>query len=77
VRSGPTERAVLVNCSGDTVALEPIVESGVALAEAAPTIGPYEVSILPLERATAPGPRIAVAADRSAETIVEGSDAPD
>ena len=77
VRSGPTERAVLVNCSGDTVALEPIVESGVELAEAAATIGPYEVSIVPLERATAGGPQIAVAADRSADTIVERRDAPD
>ena len=37
---------------------EPILESGVELAEAAPTIGPYEVSILPLERATPARPRI-------------------
>ena len=69
---------MLVNCSGDTVALEPIVESGVELAEAAATIGPYEVRSSRSSGATARrGREIAVAADRSADTIVERRDAPD
>ena len=57
VRSGPTERACFVNCSGDTVALEPILESGVELVEAAATIGPYEIIDRSARAARRPGGR--------------------